>query len=74
MDVYAVAAAGMQNAFKRLDSSAQRVVRWGASEGEDVDLAEETIEQVKAETELAANAAVVKTADKMMGSLLDIKV
>lgn len=74
MDVYTVAAAGMQNAFKRLDSSAQRVVRWSSPDGEDVDLAAEAVEQIKAETELAANAAVVKTADKMMGSLLDIKV
>ena len=36
------------------------------------DLAEETVEQIRSEKELAANAAVVKTQDKMLGDLLNV--
>ena len=36
------------------------------------DLAEETVEQIKSEKELAANASVIKTQDKMLGDLLNV--
>ena len=37
-----------------------------------VDLAGETVERMTAETAFKANVAVLKTADEMYGSLLDI--
>jgi len=36
------------------------------------DLAEETAEQIKSEKDFAANAAVIKTQDKMQGELINL--
>jgi flagellar hook protein FlgE len=70
------AAAGMFAAADRLSASAQRTAAWGLEETkteEKTDLAKEAVEQISAKTDFKANAAVAKTADEMMGALLDIK-
>jgi flagellar basal-body rod protein FlgC len=36
------------------------------------ELAEETIEQIKSEKDFAANAAVIKTQDKMLGEIVNL--
>ena len=38
------------------------------------DLAEETVEQIKSEKDFAANAAVIKTQDKMLGETVNLVV
>jgi len=38
------------------------------------DLAEETVEQIKIEKDFAANAAVIKTQDKMLGEVVNLVV
>ena len=38
------------------------------------DLAEETVEQIKSEKDFAANAAVIKTQDKMLGEVVNLVV
>ncbi|GBU26139.1 hypothetical protein R83H12_02831 [Fibrobacteria bacterium R8-3-H12] len=38
------------------------------------DLAEEAVEQIKSEKDFAANAAVIKTQDKMYGEAIDLVV
>ena len=73
MQAFAIAAYGMTAAANRLNASAQRVVTWDAREP-DTDLAKEAVEQISAETDFKANASVLKTADKMSGALLDMKV
>ncbi|HYE47069.1 MAG TPA: flagellar basal body rod C-terminal domain-containing protein [Caulobacter sp.] len=70
MQALSIAAAGLTAATARLDASAQRVARW--SPASDVDLAREAVEQVSAKTAFKANAAVIRSADRMMGELLDI--
>jgi flagellar hook protein FlgE len=70
------AAAGMFAAADRLSASAQRVAASGVEDtkaAEKTDLAKEAVEQISAKTDFKANAAVAKTADEMMGALLDIK-
>ena len=62
-----IAAAGMQNAANRFEASARRT-----AEGSLDNLAVEAVEQIRAKTDLAANAAVVRTADEMVGTLLDV--
>ena len=62
-----IAAAGMQNAANRFEASARRT-----AEGSLDDLAVEAVEQIRAKTDFAANAAVVRTADEMVGTLLDV--
>lgn len=61
-----IAAAGMQNAANRFEASARRTAT-GA-------LDDRAVEQIRAKQDFAANAAVVRTADEMTGTLLDILV
>ena len=64
---YVTAAAGIQAAMNRFDASARRT-----AEAPLDNLAEETVERIGAKVELQANAAVLRTADEMTGTLLDI--
>ena len=73
MQISAIAGAGLVQAVRRFDASAQRTARAGA-EGAPVDLAEEAVEQIGAKHALTANLAVLKTSDEMIKRLLDIKV
>jgi len=67
MQVMSIAAAGMLGAQSRFEASARRT----ASAPLD-NLAEETVERIQAKTAFTANAAVVRTADEMSGTLLDM--
>lgn len=62
-----VAAAGIASAAARFEQSAIRTARSPLDS-----LPEELVERVEAKTALAANVAVLKTADEMTGHLLDI--
>lgn len=73
MQAFAIAAAGVSAAISRFDVSAQRTVRWGTTAGEGVELAQEAVEQIGAKAALEANMQVMRTADEMLGALLDIK-
>ena len=64
-----IAAAGMQNAANRFEASARRT-----TEGSLDTLAVEAVEQIRARQDFSANAAVARTADDMMGTLLDVLV
>lgn len=67
MQAFAIAAAGIAGASDRFAASAARTARDPFA-----DLAGETVERMTAEAALKANVAVLKTADDMYGSLLDI--
>lgn len=69
MDPLSIARYGMMSAQDRLAKSAARI----ASGDDDVDLASETVEQIKAKTQFEASARVVAIADEMWRSLLDIQ-
>jgi hypothetical protein len=64
-----IAAAGMQNAANRFEASARRT-----ASGSPDDLAVEAVEQIRAKQDFSANAAVIRTADEMTGTLLDVLV
>lgn len=66
----AIACNGLQAATSRFDASAQRTARWTPQS--DVDLATETVEQIGAKHAFSANLSVIKTADEMTGTLLDM--
>lgn len=79
MQALSIAAAGMMAAADRLSSSAQRVAAAGAQaerveQAGGVDYVSERTQQITAEVDFAANAAVARTADQMSGALLDLKV
>jgi flagellar basal body rod protein FlgC len=67
MQAHAIAAAGIADATARFDASARRTAADPLA-----DLAGETVERMTAEIALKANVAVLRTADDMAGTLLDI--
>ncbi len=72
MQALSIATSGIRAAFERADASAARTARFGDPAAEP-DLAHEAVEQIGAKAELKANLAVARTADEMLGALLDIK-
>lgn len=67
MQALPIAAAGLLDAANRFDASARRT----ATEPLD-NLVQETANRIQAKTDFKANAAVIRTADEMTGTLLDI--
>lgn len=67
MQAHAIAAAGIASATARFEASARRTAADPLA-----DLAGETVERLGAELSLKANVAVLKTADDMTGTLLDM--
>lgn len=67
MQAFAIAAAGIADATARFEASAVRTARDPLD-----DLAGESVERLTAGVALKANVVVLKTADRMTGSLLDI--
>jgi len=68
-DIFSIAASGIASATNRFEASAKRV-----AQDPRADLAGEVVEQKLAGAAVEANIAVLKTADKMMKSILDILV
>jgi hypothetical protein len=59
---------GMRAGFDRLDRAADRIARHGA-EG---DLAGDMVDLMRARQEVKTNAAVIRTADDTIGTLIDL--
>jgi hypothetical protein len=59
---------GITNGITRLNRAAERIARDGAGG----DLAGNMVDVLKARHEVKANAAVVRTADETIGTLIDI--
>ena len=67
MQSFAIAASGIAAATARFDASARRTAAAPLD-----NLAEEMVERLQSEVALKANVAVLKTADRMSGTLLDM--
>lgn len=67
MQAMSIAAVGMTSAQSRFEASARRTATAPLD-----NLAAETVERIQAKTAFTANAAVVRTADDMSGTLLDM--
>lgn len=61
---------GLQRGIARAATAAQQVAGSAADPG---DLAEAAVEMRKARAEVAANARVLRTADDMLGTLIDLR-
>jgi flagellar hook protein FlgE len=59
---------GIRGGFDRLASSAVRIARDGAGS----DLAGNVVDMMRARQDVRANAAALRTADQMIGFLLDV--
>jgi len=66
-----IGAAGMQRATDRFDASASRVAHYGTGLG-DVDIATEMVEVMEAKAAFKASATIIRVADQMAGSTIDI--
>lgn len=71
MNPIATAQYGLFAASRRFEASAQRTAQMGDSSFE-VDYSHEAVEQITAKHEFSANLAVIRTADDMQQSLLDL--
>jgi flagellar hook protein FlgE len=69
MDPLSTARYGMIAAASRLAASAARVAAWN---GDDVDLARETVDQIEARQQFIASAKVVGFSDEMWRALMDV--
>jgi flagellar hook protein FlgE len=69
MDPLSTARAGLMAASARFEASAQRT----AGGGDSVDYVRETVEQIEAKHAYTANLQVVRFADEMWRSLLEIQ-
>lgn len=61
----------MKASFDKMAVSAHNVANINTP-GFETDLAREVVEQIKSEKELAANASVVRTQDKMLGETVNL--
>ena len=73
MNVLSTALAGMTAATNRFEASANKTVGAFAPGGSDQDAIDGEVGQISAKQEFEANVKVAKTADEMMGTLLDMK-
>jgi flagellar hook protein FlgE len=75
--VATTALSGLMAATARLNASAARIANSGtpgpAPATSDVDLVAEQVEMITARTAFAANLSVLKTADEMERTMLDMK-
>lgn len=67
LQALSIAAAGMADAQQRFETSARRTAQAPLD-----DTAEAVVDQIEAKTAFKANAAVLRTADDMTRTLLDI--
>jgi hypothetical protein len=65
---------GVQSGVKRANEAALDIARLGIASGEDQsDLATSLVELTVSEQLVAASAAVIKTADETLGTLIDTR-
>ena len=79
MDAISIARGGLMAASARLEASANRTAAMGATDpttgeaADDVDLGHEAVEQIEAKQQFGANLGVIRVADSMWKSLLEVQ-
>jgi flagellar hook protein FlgE len=71
MDPISIARYGMMAATQQLTASATRIA--GAASDDNVDYAQEAVTQIQAQASFKADVGVIKVADQMWQSLLDLQ-
>jgi len=77
MDPSSIALQGLQQADVQLEAAASRIAAAGTSSPDGanldvVDLSQEMVALMSAQTQFSANLATLKTADQMQKSLIDV--
>ena len=73
MDPISTARYGLMAASRRFETSAVNVATMGVEGGPDTDLAKETVDMISAKTAYSANIQVIKFAQDMWDSLLQLQ-
>jgi flagellar basal body rod protein FlgC len=73
MDPISTARYGLMAASRRFETSAVNVATMGVEGAPDVDLVKETVDMIQAKTAFSANIQVIKFADEMWDSLLQLQ-
>lgn len=73
MDPISTARYGLMAASRRFETSAVNVATMGVEGAPEVDLAKETVDMIQAKTAFSANVQVVKFAQDMWDSLLQLQ-
>lgn len=63
---------GMQYFQRGIEASATKIATWNPQAADGADLATETVQSMVNKTGFQASANVVKTADDMLGTLIDL--
>ncbi|WEK04834.1 MAG: flagellar basal body rod C-terminal domain-containing protein [Candidatus Devosia phytovorans] len=71
MNISSIGAAGMLRASDRFEASATRIARTGTGQ-ETSDLATDVVDMMSAEIDFKASAKIMKMADEMARSTIDI--
>lgn len=72
MDAFSIARGGLAAAERRFETAASRVAQ--AASDESIDLGQEMVEMIQAKHHFSANLKVIRFADEMWRSLLEIQV
>jgi flagellar hook protein FlgE len=79
MDAISIATGGLMAATARFDASASRTASMGATDPttgaptDNVDAGQEAVTQIKAKQQFTANVGVIRIANEMWSSLLDLQ-
>lgn len=73
MDPISTARYGLMAASRRFETSAVNVATMGVEGAPETDLAKETVDMIQAKTAFSANIQVIKFADEMWDSLLQLQ-
>jgi flagellar basal body rod protein FlgC len=73
MDPISTARYGLMAASRRFETSAVNVATMGVEGAPEIDLAKETVDMIQAKTAFSANIQVIKFADEMWDSLLQLQ-
>jgi flagellar basal body rod protein FlgC len=79
MDAISIATGGLMSATARFDASASRTARMGATDpttgttDDSVDAGQEAVTQIEAKQQFSANVGVIRIANEMWNSLLDLQ-
>lgn len=71
MQMTAINAAGLANAVKRLDPSAESIASTGLQKAVEVDPLAGRVDQINLAQDVLANVAAIRAADAAEGTLLD---
>ena len=73
MDPISTARYGLMAASRRFETSAVNVATMGVEGAPETDLVKETVDMIQAKTAFSANIQVIKFADEMWDSLLQLQ-